>query len=280
MTPFLIPFFDSGEPSDAVGINPQWTWNTIYLGVVGLRVTDAEGEFEPCSDIDYTTIEIGNHAPISDPDGPYLAPPGTTIILDGTGSYDPDPVDTITYEWDLDNNGLFDDSTNPTPEFTVGDRPGTLYDICLRVTDMSGETDVACTTVQIRILQPELWPDEYRWGEPAPGYSYAAMPIFESWMEVHFVNIGPGDAYNITATITCTPLNTVATDETVTLGNIPAGSEAWSSDIFTLEVDMSNPQDPDRGICWRVEYDDVAGNHHVIENVAKFCGEECNNICP
>ena len=35
---------------------------------------------------------------------------------------------------------------------------------------------------------------------------------------------------------------------------------------------MTNPQDPNKGICWRVEYDDAAGVHHPIENVAKYCG--------
>ena len=60
-------------------------------------------------------------------------------------------------------------------------------------------------------------------------------------------------------------------DGDVTLGDIPAGSGAWSSDFFKLEVDMTNPQDPNEGIEWTVEYDDAAGNHHVIVDVPEFC---------
>jgi len=86
-----------GEPSDAVGINPEWTWNEPYSNVIGLRVTDAEGEFESCPDTDYTTVEIGNHAPVSDPNGPYVASANSCVTLDGTGSSDPDPGDTISY---------------------------------------------------------------------------------------------------------------------------------------------------------------------------------------
>jgi len=118
----------------------------------------------------------------------------------------------------------------------------------------------------------ELCPDEYRWGDPAPGYSYDNWPIFESWVEVHFVNSGASDAYNVTATISYAPVNVTVVDGNVALGDIPAGGSAWSTgDTFTLQVDMSNPQDPNEGIEWRVEYDDTAGVHHVVENVPEFC---------
>jgi hypothetical protein len=138
-----------GELSDAVGINPEWTWHAPYLGVIGLRVTDAAGEFESCSDVDYTIVEIGNHAPVADPDGPYEAGPDATITLDGTDSYDPDLNDVITFAWDLDNDGEFDDSNEAQPEFTVGDTVGMLYDICLKVTDSFGEYNIACTTIEV-----------------------------------------------------------------------------------------------------------------------------------
>ena len=44
--------------------------------------------------------------------------------LTAAGSSDPDG-DAITYEWDLDNDGQYDDSTSQTPKFTVvGDNHG------------------------------------------------------------------------------------------------------------------------------------------------------------
>jgi hypothetical protein len=150
-----------GEPSDAIGINAQWTWHEPYFGVIGLRVTDAPGEiggvpFEQCSDLDYTTVEIGNHAPDCNPGGPYIASPGSTIILDGSGSHDPDPGDEISFAWDLDNDGEFDDSNEVNPPFTVGDEIGKVYAICLKVTDSFGEYDIACTTVEIVPNEPPV----------------------------------------------------------------------------------------------------------------------------
>jgi hypothetical protein len=143
-----------GEPSDAMGINPEWTWDAPYFGVIGLRVTDAAGEFSACSDEDFTTVEIGNHDPVSDPDGPYVAPKSYCIALNGTASYDPDPGDTISYAWDLDNDGNFDDSDDPRPEFCVGDEIGHVYDVGLKVTDSFGEYNIAYTTVEIVPYKP------------------------------------------------------------------------------------------------------------------------------
>jgi VCBS repeat-containing protein len=112
-------------------------------------VTDAAGEFASCFDVDYDTVEIGNHHPIADPGGPYQALPDSCITLDATGSSDPDPGDSITYAWDLDGDGQYDDGSEATIEFCVGPGLGTAYDICLRVTDSFGLTDIACTTVTV-----------------------------------------------------------------------------------------------------------------------------------
>ncbi len=42
-----------------------------------------------------------------------------------TGSSDPDPGDTITYDWDLDGDGAYDDATGPTAQFTYPTRAAT-----------------------------------------------------------------------------------------------------------------------------------------------------------
>ncbi|WP_439676609.1 LamG-like jellyroll fold domain-containing protein [Embleya sp. MST-111070] len=61
-----------------------------------------------------------------------------TVAFTGSASTDPDPGETLTYAWDLDGDGAFDDSTaaNPSYTYTV---PGT-YRARLRVTDPVGLT--------------------------------------------------------------------------------------------------------------------------------------------
>jgi hypothetical protein len=86
-------------------------------------------------------------APTAKAGGPYNFCPGAKPwFLDGTGSTNPDegqhepgqPGDTIvSYEWDLDGDGQFDDATGPQPDVTAffnGKPPGS-YLIQLKVTD-------------------------------------------------------------------------------------------------------------------------------------------------
>ena len=93
-----------------------------------------------------------NNPPISDAGGPYQGLPGMTILLDGSGSFDSDSGsgDTITFGWDLNNDGTFADSVSITPAFTIPVAPlGTVYSVALRVTDSFGAANVSATTVTV-----------------------------------------------------------------------------------------------------------------------------------
>ncbi|HQY87537.1 MAG TPA: PQQ-dependent sugar dehydrogenase, partial [Tepidisphaeraceae bacterium] len=62
-----------------------------------------------------------------------------TVNFSGATSTDPDN-DALIYEWDLDGDGQFDDSTSTTPSFTyttIGD-----YSVKLRVTDAGGLSNI------------------------------------------------------------------------------------------------------------------------------------------
>jgi glucose/arabinose dehydrogenase/PKD repeat protein len=67
-----------------------------------------------------------------------------TVAFDGTASNDPDG-DALTYAWDLDGDGAFDDAVAATASFTYS-QPGT-YTATLRVTDPSGATDTWSDTI-------------------------------------------------------------------------------------------------------------------------------------
>ena len=71
---------------------------------------------------------------------------GATVQLDGNGSTDPDNG-IVTYEWDLDNDGLYDDATGVAPTTVFGDSG--VYPVGLRVTDGGGlsSTDTVVITV-------------------------------------------------------------------------------------------------------------------------------------
>jgi glucose/arabinose dehydrogenase len=60
------------------------------------------------------------------------------VDFSATGSSDPDPGDTITYEWDLDGDGAYDDATGSTAQHTYTDAGRYLAGV--RVTDNHGVT--------------------------------------------------------------------------------------------------------------------------------------------
>src|SRR5215211_985939 len=70
-----------------------------------------------------------------------------TVSFDGTDSSDPDPGDELTYAWDLDGDGAFDDdpSGSPRPSYTY-DTAGN-YKVQLRVTDSHGASDTLDTPI-------------------------------------------------------------------------------------------------------------------------------------
>lgn len=113
---------------------------------------------------------------------------------------------------------------------------------------------------------------KYRWSKyHDPGFEWVSHPdLFRSWNDVLFTNTGKDDALNVKAMITCKPENVKVIKGTVYLGDITAGGSAWSTDFFEPETDMTNPHDPSKGIAWQVEYDDLADEHHIIENAPQF----------
>jgi glucose/arabinose dehydrogenase len=74
-----------------------------------------------------------------------------TVSFDGSGSSDPDG-DPLTYAWDLDADGAFDDSTALRPTWTYTDS-GT-YGAALQVTDGRGGSDTDTVTITVGNTPP------------------------------------------------------------------------------------------------------------------------------
>ena len=78
---------------------------------------------------------------------PTNGPTPLTVDFDGTVSSDSDPGDTLTYAWDLDGDGAFDDSDSPQPSYTYATAGN--YDVQLRVTDSQGASDTLDTPITV-----------------------------------------------------------------------------------------------------------------------------------
>jgi glucose/arabinose dehydrogenase len=74
-------------------------------------------------------------------------PVPTTIDFDASGSSDPDAAETLSYAWDLDGDGVFDDSTALTPSYTY--TAAGVYTVKLQVTDLRGASHIATQVITI-----------------------------------------------------------------------------------------------------------------------------------
>jgi len=91
--------------------------------------------------------------PVANANGPYVTDEGVDVILDGSGSSDPGGA-TLTFEWDLDNDGIFDDATGPNPVFDMVGQDG-VFPVALKVT-AGGVFDIDETTVTVNNVAPAV----------------------------------------------------------------------------------------------------------------------------
>jgi uncharacterized repeat protein (TIGR01451 family) len=140
---------------------------TMRPGTNGLpdpstRATFADGaanpvdmEIGPGGDILYVDYRVGtihrigyiganNQPPTAVLDAnPQSGTAPLTVSFDGSRSSDPDG-DNITYAWDLDGDGAFDDSHSASTSYTY---PAGSYTVKLRVTDSRGASSTASVTI-------------------------------------------------------------------------------------------------------------------------------------
>ncbi|MEX1073179.1 MAG: NPCBM/NEW2 domain-containing protein [Chloroflexota bacterium] len=114
-------------------------------------------EIGPGGDLFYLDIEGGtirrvsygtaNQAPTANASAsPSSGPAPLTVNFSGTNSFDPDG-DPLTYAWDLDADGQFDDGTGATASRSYGSLGSVI--VGLRVADGRGGTSTTYTTVTV-----------------------------------------------------------------------------------------------------------------------------------
>jgi uncharacterized repeat protein (TIGR01451 family) len=126
--------------------------NTEFVFTNTASIQGYYTDTNPANNSSSVAIEI-NIPPTADAGGPYTIPEGDMTVLDA--SYSNDPGNDIDYyEWDLDNDGLFDDASNITTTFTSLDDG--IFPIGLKVTDEDGDTGIDHADVTVNNIPPSL----------------------------------------------------------------------------------------------------------------------------
>ncbi|MFT5526223.1 MAG: VCBS repeat-containing protein, partial [Pirellulaceae bacterium] len=110
------------------------------------------------------TIDGVNDAPVAAAGTVVQIAEGDDLVLDASGSSDIDDGDVLSFAWDLDDDGVYDDAIGAAPTVTwaeliaigVADglNPLVALGIAVQVTDLAGATDVAATTLEISNVAP------------------------------------------------------------------------------------------------------------------------------
>ena len=102
-----------------------------------------------------------NAAPVADAGGPYLVSAGESITVDASASFDPDGDDQLSYFWDIDGDGIFNDVAG---EVTVLDwatltafgitEENSVLAVSVRVSDGQGGADTAESITLVQGPEP------------------------------------------------------------------------------------------------------------------------------
>ena len=150
---FAWDFNGDGQYDDATGASP--TFSAAGLDgptshAIGLCVTDDVG----ASHATTAGVTVLNVAPTAEAGGPYTVGEGGTLTLNGSATDPAGSLDSLTYAWDFDGDGQFNDATGASPQFSaIGlDDPHTVT-VTVRVTDDDGDSDTA--TAQVNVARIE-----------------------------------------------------------------------------------------------------------------------------
>ncbi len=187
--------------------------------------------------------------PVANAGGPYIINMGQSLALDGSGSYDSDETAgdyIVSYEWDIDGDGVYDDAAgenatksyaqlsaliNPfTPADPISGQP--KYNVRLKVTDTTGRTGTAQTT--LTIYQPKAADlIGLRAKENADGRGRELISRFDGNIYSYTANVT-----NAVASIRVVPFTASGTSALVKKGQdlYPDGIVALSLGDNTIEV--------------------------------------------
>jgi len=132
--------WDFGDGSTGTGEMTSHTYAAAGTYTVNLTVVDNDGLSSAPADTTATIVDQ-TQIPVADPNGPYNGVEGREVTFDGTGSFDPDGGNIVSYAWDFGDGNTGIGATPTNVYATAGS-----YTVTLTVTDDEGEVSAPATT--------------------------------------------------------------------------------------------------------------------------------------
>lgn len=143
--------FGDGATATGAAVTHAYTAYGTYTAT--LTVTDSSNPPKTATSTGVINVNQGNVAPIANAGGPYTADLGSTVVLNGSGSTDPNTScgdSIVIYQWSIGKGAI--NLTGATPSLSAAQvnalGVGT-HAIMLRVTDSFGSIALSSTTLSI-----------------------------------------------------------------------------------------------------------------------------------
>ncbi len=135
--------------SETVDLTP---YSSSNLKIRFRSKVSASDEDANVDNVRITAIPAGpNVNPTAVVGGPYALNEGGSVTLSGAASSDSDGT-IVSYAWDLDNDGQYDDAVGATASFST--TVSSVHTVGLMVTDNRGGTHVTSTSVAVNNVAP------------------------------------------------------------------------------------------------------------------------------
>jgi hypothetical protein len=159
--PRLGPLQFNGGPTPTMALLPDSPALNTGLNAFVATNTDQRGPGFPRvygGTVDIGAFELQDSPPVPLVAGPLMLAEGGNAVYDASGTTDAeqDPA-SLTYEWDFDGDGQYDDATGINPTFSAAaldGLDGSTATVGLRVTDSGGLVNFATLKVAIENVPP------------------------------------------------------------------------------------------------------------------------------
>jgi hypothetical protein len=150
--------------------------------------------------------------PLADPGGPYTVAEGSPLVLDGSSSAPAAFSSIVSYQWDLDYDGVtFDvDAVGAAAPFDAPEGP-LVKTAALRVTDDAERVHIATTTVTVNNAPPQIVSLPDASGLPGQPVGFSALAIDPSASDVVTYEWDFGDSATQSGVDLTNPTHTYAT---------------------------------------------------------------------
>jgi hypothetical protein len=171
----------AADMTNNAGANQCLIWRVFAGREMGLNAATSADQKTVTPD---TTVPA-TCEPTADADGPYTTTEGTDQALSGVGSTpgaDSSAGTIVLYEWDLDNDGQYDDATGSAPSFTSVGQDG-VFSIGLRVTNSAGLTDTDSTTITVTNAAPVVSLDAISTSDEGTAITLSGTGSDAGWLD-------------------------------------------------------------------------------------------------